>query len=216
MTGDPPVARRALAVFVPAGAAGAAAALIAGGRTWATVQFHGAPAVRAAPVEVTGNDLVPALGPLALAAFAAVVAVLATRGVWRAIVGVVIALCGAAVAVTALRGVSTGQVVAVARERVTLAAGDQAAVTATWSWPALAALGGAVLAAAGLTAVLRGRHWPGMSTRYDRPTGTTPSTEASRSATPRDADRGMWEALDRGEDPTAESEAADRKPHGKS
>ncbi|MEO3812876.1 Trp biosynthesis-associated membrane protein [Sphaerisporangium sp. B11E5] len=209
MTGDG--ARRALAGFVVAGAAGAGVALIAGGRTWATAQFFGAPGVRAAPVEVAGNDLVPALGPLALAAFAAVVAVLATRGVWRSVVGAVVALCGAALAVSALRGASAGQVVAVARERVTLAAGEQVTVATTWLWPALAALGGAALAGAGVVAVLRGRRWPGMSTRYDRPVGGT----GDGPRTPHEGDRGLWEALDRGEDPTDDPRPGDREGHGK-
>ena len=40
--------------------------------------------------------------------------------------------------------------------------------------------------------ILRARHWPQPRSRYDTPAGT-------RTAAPRDT----WEALDRGEDPTA-------------
>jgi len=57
-------------------------------------------------------------------------------------------------------------------------------------WPALCAAGGLAVAAAGAFAVARGHGWPHMGTRYER--------AASRT----DPDRDLWEALDRGEDPT--------------
>ena len=51
------------------------------------------------------------------------------------------------------------------------------------------------LAGAGALTVLRGRSWPGLGQRYDapapRPVPEGPPTE-----------RALWEALDRGEDPT--------------
>jgi hypothetical protein len=50
--------------------------------------------------------------------------------------------------------------------------------------PSLTALGALVVVDAGVLTILRGRSWPGLSARYER----TPS--------------GMWDALDRGEDPT--------------
>jgi hypothetical protein len=136
-------------------------------------------------------------------------------------------------------------VVAIARDRVTLAAGDQTAVTTSWSWPALAAVGGAVLLAAGLTAVIRGRRWPGMSARYDRPfphastagtparppgvdpaTGRAPATgdpSSPAGTQPGDAvagdrrERTLWEALDRGVDPTEEpgNQTGDSEGRGK-
>ena len=58
-------------------------------------------------------------------------------------------------------------------------------------WPVLCAAGGAVVAAAGAVTVARGKDWPSLGTRYER--------------TQRD-DRpdNLWDALDRGEDPTAD------------
>jgi hypothetical protein len=48
-----------------------------------------------------------------------------------------------------------------------------------------------LLTAAGLLVVVRGRSWAAMSTRYDAPAERSRHGEAS-----------LWEALDRGEDPT--------------
>jgi hypothetical protein len=50
-----------------------------------------------------------------------------------------------------------------------------------------------LLVAAGLLIVVRGRSWASMSSRYDAP--------AQR---PREGEASLWEALDRGEDPTKE------------
>jgi hypothetical protein len=61
---------------------------------------------------------------------------------------------------------------------------------ASWAGPAAAALGALLVAAGAGAALARGGHWPGMSSRYDRQT----ATEAPA--------RGMWEAMDRGTDPT--------------
>ena len=56
-----------------------------------------------------------------------------------------------------------------------------------------APLAGGVLVGIGATVViLRARHWPQPRSRYDAPAG-------ARTAAPRDT----WDALDRGEDPTA-------------
>lgn len=52
--------------------------------------------------------------------------------------------------------------------------------------------GGVLIAAAALWSALRGRQWPAMGGRYDR----TPGPEASSSR------RAVWDALDRGSDPT--------------
>jgi uncharacterized membrane protein (TIGR02234 family) len=64
--------------------------------------------------------------------------------------------------------------------------------------------GGLVLLAAGALTVVRGRHWPGMSSRYETPAARASRETASvreQSTTP----KGLWDALDRGEDPTTPS-----------
>ncbi|MEV4060709.1 Trp biosynthesis-associated membrane protein, partial [Nonomuraea dietziae] len=80
-----------------------------------------------------------------------------------------------------------------ARRPLAAATGDVAAVAHT-AWPYLAAAGGALLIAGGVLAVARATGWAGMSGRYDRP---------GSAAEQRD-DKSLWEAIDRGDDPTEE------------
>jgi hypothetical protein len=157
---------RTIAVF--ACVAGAGLALLAASRTWAEITR-----VRPAPLPAlhelkTGSALLPWLPAAGLVALAGAGALLATRGLVRAAVGVLMTLCGL--------GLVAG---AVAR----FAAG----------WPLVAALGGLLVAGAGGLTLARGWDWPGMGTRYERPTRETakPQTEAE-----------LWDALDRGDDPT--------------
>jgi Tryptophan-associated transmembrane protein (Trp_oprn_chp) len=53
-------------------------------------------------------------------------------------------------------------------------------------------VGGVLVGLGAIAVVLRARHWPKARSRYDAPAG-------ARTAAPRDT----WDALDRGEDPTA-------------
>ncbi|MCW2882123.1 MAG: hypothetical protein JWQ95_6223 [Sphaerisporangium sp.] len=198
--------RHAPLIWVACGAAGAGLALFASGRTWETVTFGGGPAgSRPAPVPLAGGDLAPFIGPLALAALAAVLAVFATRGLWRRLVGVVIGLFGAGIVVGAARALTAGHAISVARERTTMTGGDMVIVSSAWAWPGAAAAGGVLLVLAGVLAVARGGRWPGMSDRYDR-AGSPPEgagTESTaRPQRPGQAERSLWDALDRGVDPT--------------
>ncbi|MEV0625712.1 Trp biosynthesis-associated membrane protein [Nonomuraea wenchangensis] len=158
--------------------------LLAAGRTWVSVTQTGADAP-------TGGDLSPVLTPLALAGLAGVVAVLATKGVGRRVVGGLLALCGA--------GAGAGTWTALDGSGVTdwLAAHNtlHGATGLTWHfvalWPAVAGAGALLLAAGGVLAVVRGGRWAGMSARYER-----------RGPAPADGDKALWDALDRGDDPT--------------
>ena len=62
-------------------------------------------------------------------------------------------------------------------------------------WAAVTATAGSVLFAAGVWCLLRAGLWSAPSTRYER-TNRTERTDAG-------AGRQLWDALDRGEDPTA-------------
>ena len=163
---------RGRALAVVACVAGAGLALLAAGRTWQQVTVV-RPAPRPPLHEArTGVDLLPWLSALGWVALAGAGALLATRGLVRAAVGVLLLLSGFGLAVGALSRLGVG---------------------ASPGWPLVTAAGGLVVAGAGALTVARGRDWPGMAARYDRPTRPSgaPQGEAQ-----------IWDALDRGEDPT--------------
>ena len=84
-----------------AGAVGAGLILFAVRQRWAQAVFTPPKPLSAQVVGVTGDDLVPLAGALALAALACLAAVIATRGVARPGIGVLLAAFGAGAAVAA-------------------------------------------------------------------------------------------------------------------
>lgn len=193
-------ARRELTLTLALLAAGAVLGLLAASRPWGTV-LDPAPVVPA-EVTFTGSDLVPILPASSLVALAALVAVLAVRGFGRRLVGALVALVGAAAALSA------GPVAADLEDRLeqrVLNAPDVTASAATVvsSSPTLGVLavtGSVVVMVAGALVAVRGPSWPGMGTRYER----GPSSPATTSTADGDAatSRERWDALDRGDDPT--------------
>lgn len=220
--------RREYAIVLTAGALGAALVLLAAGRPWAHAVVVGTLGqVRISP---TARSVAPAVSGLGLFALASIVAVVATRRVGRLIVGSLCVLAGlgilAGVGRTALNPEGAVHDAAVTAAGLTSPTVDEVTVTA---WPFVAAAGALLILLAGLACVLRGRSWPVMSGRYERSAnvgtstssrrmqqqpqpGTSPaSTERNRSASQHDdripeggtgGQRQMWDALDRGEDPT--------------
>jgi uncharacterized membrane protein (TIGR02234 family) len=174
-------------------AAGCLLVLLAAGRAWITNARD--PGGVAEMVSPTGADLSPVLTPLALAGLAGVVAVLAAKGVGRRLIGALLALCGLAAALGAWTATGEEGVRTWLREHNVLAG----AASATWDtvviWPVLAGLGAALMLAGGIAAVAWGGRWAGMSDRYER----TPAPTVPQAAD----DRALWDALDRGDDPTA-------------
>ncbi|GAA0413106.1 hypothetical protein Acor_11360 [Acrocarpospora corrugata] len=172
-------ARRAVTLWLIACAAGCGLALLAGSRDWARLTFDAAaPGLPAAAL--TGGEVAAALTPVALAALAGSVAVLAARGVWRSVLAGLVALCGAAVVLASLPAWSAGLAPDAATAELTL-------------WPQVAVAGGALLVLAGLYGVARATRW---------------AAPARGSRTPMRAsgERELWDALDAGLDPTAESD----------
>lgn len=173
-------------------AAGAGLALLAAGRTWATVRAQDA--ITPFTQHLTGGDLGGAAGALGWAGLAGLAALLATRGRVRAGVGVLIALFGV--------GIAYASTVSVQRSSVLAAAGDKSALLRLGAHPVLdvnlwwlvSVTGGVVLAVGGILTAVRGARWPGMSARYER--------SAPRKAA-EDDPSALWKSLDRGEDPTA-------------
>ncbi len=178
-----PRARRELAIALLVGVAGAGLVLLAASRTWLVETT-----VRAAPqppltLARTGASMAPLIPALALVALAGAGAVLATRSSGRLGVGVLMVLAAAALTVDAVRTIP-----AVSGARAT--------------WPVLCVVGGVACAGAGLLTVWRGRNWPAMGARYEnRIAGADAPADRPDAATAR-----LWDAIDRGLDPTAGTE----------
>ena len=191
-----PGARRELGLAVLLCLLGSCLVLVAASRRWAEITVSGSPVLPDAVVLLQGSDLVPGVRALALVGLAGVVALLASRGAGRVLVGALLGACGAAVVVVVLRlrtRFSSAVVEAEpVRERGSLLLAEPFEPSA-WLWVCVA--GGLVLVLAGLLTAVRGPRWAALSRRYDAP--------AARSEAPADpTERSLWEALDRGEDPT--------------
>jgi uncharacterized membrane protein (TIGR02234 family) len=175
---------------------GAGLTLFAGAAAWVHTDVLDAATASggaaAAPLGVTlrGGDLAPAVGAFGLLGLAASVALVATRGIGRQVVGVLVAAAGVGVMVYAGRvGADPGPVVRAAQHVVALAPSGHPAVgdirVSAAPWAAL--VGGLALAAGGVLAVLFGRSWPAMGGRYQ-----------ARTRRPVD----VWDAIEHGQDPT--------------
>jgi hypothetical protein len=156
---------RTLAVLTCA--VGAALAFFAATRTWTT--FTEARPAPLPPVGTnrTGTALYPWLTAVCLVALAGAGALLATRGIARRAVAVLVVACGLGIA-------------------------GAGAVHATTGWALLCLAGGAAVVVAGAVAVGSSGTWPTLGARYERST-KGPVQSGSQ----------MWDALDRGDDPTA-------------
>lgn len=168
--------RRELALVGLVCAAAAGLALYAAARPW-TVEILARPAPLSALHRVrSGGSVVPLLPALALVALAGAGALVATRGWPRRWLGVLLAACGAGI--LAVAGYA-------------LAAVDAVMVDG----PALAIAAGVVLGLVGVVTLRRGGRWPSLGTRYERPAKEPSTTVAERPVQ-------LWDAINRGEDPT--------------
>ena len=172
---------------------GAGAALLVASRPWQTVTIERAAPFPTITRDVIGRDVDAAPTALALVALAGVVAVLASRGVLRRIVGGVIAAAGVGLIWRAL--VSNDPVTDYrSGSGVGLLTDRPPAVETHAVWPVLTAVCGALVAVSGLLIAWRGHDWRAMSARYETP----PAQEADPAKTATT----LWTKLDRGEDPT--------------
>ena len=192
-----------------AGAVGAVVVLFAVREQWAQAVFSPPKPLTPEVVNVSGTDLVPVAGGLGLAALAALVGVIATRGWVRRAVGVLLALFGAGAGAAVLTGVSAQTVLSVAVGKVAspesaalsgaagsttggssggsalVLTGDNGhAIMTGGPWQVAVIIGALLIFAAGVATALRGQDWPVMSARYDAPGAQSPG---ARSATTTDA-----------------------------
>jgi len=184
---------RQYALTLLLGAAGAGLALLAVRQGWARAVYMAPRPLPSQAVTVTGQDLAPAAGALALAGLACLAAVIATRGLVRRTAGLVLALCGAGTAVAVSGSLGASRVIAAAATKVSssasVASGGAGSTTGGTSSPSGAVVtggssvhavmlgvpwrvavfaGAAAIIAAGLLTAWRGARWPVMSGRYER------------------------------------------------
>jgi uncharacterized membrane protein (TIGR02234 family) len=174
--GSGPSDRRSMQVAMVAVLAGVMLAATGAGQAWArvsaAVELPGIGSARLGGAELTGNDLAP-LGALALLGLVLLVAVAATRGRGRWVVGLALLALGVALV---LGGVLGGQQIAdeaVQRARSGvlegIPAGTGLRVATPRAGPALVVAGGLLLAAAGAEALRRGARWPALGEAFRAP-----------------------------------------------
>jgi len=168
--------RRQLATAILGGVAGGGLAWYAATRVWWTETVTRREPLPPISTDHTGADLASWVVPLSVVALAGAVALYATRGTARTVLAVILALAGLAVA--------AGGAYGLARE--------------PGLWPVATAVGGLAVLAVAVLALRAGAHWPHMSNRYERGSRPRAATTAL-SDDPVD----LWNALDRGEDPTS-------------
>ena len=183
--------RRAYAIALLLLAVGGGLLLWSSSSTWAQAQvpLAGLESGAMRVLMLTGRDLAPVASVMGVVAWAGIPGMVATRGWGRPILGVLMAVVG----VVALGGcVAFGLSPSGRIDQVASAdAGATLHVQAIWAgWWMVGALGGVLVLAAGAAAVIRGRGWPSMGSRYERQA----------------APRAPWAQLDAGLDPTVDSE----------
>jgi uncharacterized membrane protein (TIGR02234 family) len=219
--------RREFALVLLLGAAGAGVVILALRQTWAVAVFTAPRPLPAQDISVSGQQLVPLAGALALAALACLAAVIASRSAVRRAAGALLALLGAGAGIAAIAAVRASGVLAAARasaaagalggsttsgttpggpvHAIIIAGSGGHVVMSGLPWREVAACGAAAIVLAGLATAWRGPRWPVMSARFERPrsgdaAAATPARAAA--ASPAADSATMWESLSRDLDPT--------------
>jgi len=202
MTGLPGrrrAARSALLVVL-----GAAATVSASALTWWT-QAHRDALAGDISTGATGSQLDPLLVPVAVLALAGFGAAVATGGLLRRVIGVVLVAGGAVAAVSAVKGWLTAP--ASLQSDLNRPAEYSGSAVLHLPGPLLAVVGGVFVAAGGVLLLAGAGARRALGARYDAPTGRLPAGVAPAGAatdptTDADAAVGWWRALDSGQDPT--------------
>ncbi|NUR30730.1 MAG: Trp biosynthesis-associated membrane protein [Catenulispora sp.] len=197
--------RRELTTTVLLALLGGIVAWVAAGRVWATGTAGEAPSTL--PVSATGNDLSATVTALGLTALAGALALPATRRLVRRLVGLLLVAAGVGIAVNAVSARGASHAAHILGEKAASKGFATSAVAAhSASWWLLAVVGGVLVTLAGAAAIVRGATWPGMSSRYENATPKAASPVDTGSS------KDLWDALDRGEDPTETTDAVTGPP----
>jgi uncharacterized membrane protein (TIGR02234 family) len=183
------------------GVAGAALAAAAAALTWWSADYLD-PLTGALTVTATGSTCVPELIPLALVALAGLGATLATHGVLRRVVGLVLLLCGVAVGLRS--ALSFGSPPTALAGSLSRPAETVGVAQLHPLGPITGLLAGTLLAAAGVLIVLGIGARRGLGARYDAPTRAPSAISPVGAVADVRADdpADWWKALDAGADPT--------------
>lgn len=193
-------ASRQYAVALIALAAAGAAMLAGLAQVWVRAVAGGG-GVPTVTTDLTGRDLVPAAAGAAILILAGVAGVVATSRTARAVVAAVVAVVAVGGAIAVVRFAASAREIGQARVATDLPGVDVAVTTSGW-W-LITAAGAAIAAIAALVTVARGHRWPSLGGRYQRdPGGSAPRPGSSARPDSLTA-AAAWDALDRGEDPTA-------------
>jgi uncharacterized membrane protein (TIGR02234 family) len=219
------VSRREYWLALLAGAVGAGLIWLALREQWAQAVFVQPKPLPQETVGVSGAALAPLAGALAIAALACLAAVIATRGMWRRGVGVLLALLGAGAGAAVTAAVSAASVVSTATSQVgsPAAAVDSGTAGSTTSgtnsgapmvvsgsvghaimggtdWRFAVMAGALLIVAAGLLTLMHGADWPVMSSRYELPQRRATRASAEAGAAAAGGEPGAAEAEDEAED----------------
>jgi uncharacterized membrane protein (TIGR02234 family) len=162
--------------------AGSALTLFAVTRTWVTLTDPRQLTIHEVVRLQSGVHYAPEVRALAFVGLAAVAALAATRTWGRSLVGALLTVAGAVVVLRVGDLLAGG-----------VAIGRSAHTHPGWPW--LTLLGGLVMAVGGALVATRGRRWAALSSSYQVPSARETDAEPT--------DKGTWDALDRGDDPTA-------------
>jgi uncharacterized membrane protein (TIGR02234 family) len=179
--------------------------LVGVSRAWVVVEQSDGLTIGTVRRTVSGSAVAPGLRALALVALAGVVAVAATRRTGRALVGLLLAVTGiVAVWLAAARlddrrlyddASRSAHLCAVQTRSCSAPSGARLDRLRTNEAPVwLALLGGVLVTAGGALTAVRGRRWQGLGSSYEVPGATAHGEPAT--------DKAVWDALDRGDDPT--------------
>jgi len=191
--------RRQLTTAVLGAAVAGGLALFAAGQRWAGVSVERPRPLPPVVGALTGSAAVPLVPAMGLLLLAAAVALFAVTGVARVLLGAVVAGAGVVLVWTAVRALAGGLVEASAQLPGVGRSAGPVTVDAATGWPGAVIAAGLLAVAVGLLVAVRGRGWPGMGRRYERP-----GAPAARARTDEERATDAWRALDRGEDPTAD------------
>jgi len=183
--------------------AAASVILVAGSREWVSGSADDA-VLGAVALHGRGSDIAPGALAAALVGLASAVAAATSGTVVRVVAAcaaLLAAVMGATVVISVLAdpGGALGRLAAAGTGRSGIVAAHGGA--GAWAWVALIAM--LVMGVGGLGALVGGRHWRGLPSRYDAPVAGQ-ATQPDPAGGPAATHESAWDQLSRGQDPTTE------------